>query len=76
MQWKCCVDFHSVGSAIENKWFAQEMSDMLKKKKKKRSGRIKLYIYSLNDTHPSWLQLMIKNMWVGVAPHAVKLTIG
>lgn len=32
----------------------------------KGSGHMKLYIYSLNDTRPSWLQLMIEKMWVVV----------
>lgn len=54
---------------VENKWFAQK-NDV-------GSGCIKLYIDSLNDTHQSWLQLMIEKMWVVVTcPHAVELHIG
>lgn len=60
--WECLVLSTVSVFGDENEWFAQKiMLDMLK-----RYGCIKLYIYSLNDTQPPWLQLMIKKMWVVV----------
>ena len=66
--YECCVHFHKEQEEIylcgvENKLFAQKiLLDMLEK----GPGSITLHIYSLNDSHPSWFQLMIKKMWVAV----------
>lgn len=63
---------HTPGSALKalcNFCVALKTNDFLRNDVRcaqKRSGCVKLNIYLLNDTPPSWLQLMIQKMWVVV----------